>query len=304
MSWDALRFCRDHGVMFSLSGKNVRPGWVHFCCPICDDHSNHGGFNPENGTYACWRCNGSHPNIIISKLLHISSSEAQKVYEEYEGATSMRKALNREKGPKPTKIDLPGGSLRTPHVKYLQKRGFDPDEIMDRFGVLGTGPTETWEGCDFRLRIIIPIYDLQGRLVNFQGRDITNRQELRYKGPPVDKVPLHHKHTLYGAHTARNTSRIVAVEGVMDQWRMGDGFVCTFGTSLTSQQIYLLSQWDEVIFLFDPEPEAQKRAREYGTQLAALGRSVEIISADFGAGRDPGDLSPTEAQEVRRELGI
>lgn len=304
MSWDALRFCRENGVTFYLSGKNVRPGWVHFRCPMCGDHSNHGGFNPEDGSYACWRCKGSHPHAIISKLLNLPANEAEDLYNEYEGTTSMRKILNKDTGPRPTKIELPGGPLRPAHKKYLKGRGFDPDECIERFGLLGTGPSERWQGVDFRLRIIIPIYDYLGRLVNFQGRDITNKQELRYKGPPVDMVPLHHKHTLYGAHKCRDTSTIVVVEGVLDQWRMGDGFVCSFGTSMTTQQIYLLSQWEEIIFLFDPEKEAQKRATEYGKQLASLGRKVETISADFGGGRDPGDLTPAEALGIRRDLGI
>jgi hypothetical protein len=308
MAWDALRFCQENGVQFWLTGKNVRPGWVHIRCPLCGDHSNHGGFDPEDGSYACWRCKGSHPVALIARLLHIPRTEAEKVWGEYDGGVAMRRALNKEEGPeRPTSITLPGEPLRGPHREYLMSRGFRPTKLIESHGLLGTGPATQWEGADFRLRIIIPIYDQTGRLVNFQGRDITGKQELRYKGCPVEKAVVHHKHLLYGAHKAVGARRIIVVEGVFDQWRIGDGAVCTFGTSLTQHQVHALSQWPEIIFLFDPEPEAQARAREYAVQLAALGRSVELANADFGLGpdgkaRDPGDLLPSEAEELKRGL--
>lgn len=307
MAWDALRFCQENQVQFFLSGKNVRPGWVHIRCPLCGDHSNHGGFNPEDGSYACWRCKGTHPVSLIAKLLHIPKIEAQKVWNDYDGGVLVRRALNKEKTDRPSSIVPPGSELSSHHKEYLMKRGFRPTVAIQEHNLLGTGPVCEWQGSDFRLRIIIPIYDINGRLVNFQGRDITGKQELRYKGCPVDKAVLHHKHLLYGAHKAASAKRIIVVEGVFDQWRLGTGSVCTFGTSLTQQQVLALSRWPEIIFLFDPEPEAQARAREYAVQLAALGRSVELANTDFGVGpdgsaRDPGDLLPAEALELKMEL--
>lgn len=312
MAWDALRFCRDYAVPYWLSGKNVRPGWVHVKCPCCSDHSNHGGFNPADGNYACWRCPGSHPVDVVRRLLGVPRDEAERIYAEYSGATGIRAGLNR-KGPRdsapvlPTKIHLPGGPLRPHHKRYLASRGFDPDKLENLYGLTGTGPVEEWQGSDFRLRVIIPIHDHRGRLVSFQGRDITGKQELRYKACPVAKAIMNYKDTLYGAHLAWGMSRVVVVEGVFDQWRMGDGFVCSFGTSMTDSQLAVLAQWPEIIFLFDPEPEAQSRALGYAKALASLGRQVELVEADFGLDangdpRDAGDLSPEEAQELRMEL--
>lgn len=249
---------------------------------------------------------------VVRRLLGVPRDEAEKVYAEYSGATGIRAGLNR-KGPresdivKPTKIYPPGEALSTYHRRYLSDRGFDPDRLEQMYGLTGTGPNESWEGSDFRLRIIIPIHDHRGRLVSFQGRDITGKQELRYKACPVAKAIMNYKDTLYGAHHAWGLSRIVAVEGVFDQWRMGDGFVSTFGTSLTDAQIAVLAQWPEIIFLFDPEKEAQARALEYAKTLASLGRQVELVEADFGLDangdpRDAGDLSEEEARELRMEL--
>lgn len=300
--WDAVRFCKDFSLPFWLSGKNVRPGQVAIRCPLCPDHSNHGSLNPETGGYQCWRC-GNHSTVwVIRRLLGISGMDAEKVWAEYDGGiSSQRGALNNRPKAQGLAIKLPGDVMAQHHRDYLTSRGFDAEYLEKKYGLLGTGPACRWEGSDFRLRVIIPIYDDRGVLVNFQGRDITGRSELRYKGCPVEKAIKHHKDLVYGAHLATGR-RVIAVEGVFDQWRLGDGFVATFGTSITQAQIATLANWEEIFFLYDPEPEAQAKARGYCQALAALGRRVELIAADFGDGRDPGDLSETEAAEVRREL--
>lgn len=300
MAWDAVRFLRDYRIPHFLEGKNVRPGCVSVRCPVCTDHSNHGNFNPATGGYFCWRCGGHSTTRIISRLIGVPFAEADRVFHEYDQLSASRDTLNKRKRGGAGAIELPGEDLGPNHRAYLAGRGFDPDFLVSTYGIRGTGPACRWQGSDFRLRVIIPIHDEHGRLVNFQGRDITNRQELRYKGPPVELVVKHHKELVYGAHLVTGR-RVVVVEGVFDAWRMGPGFVATFGTSLTPAQVATLANWDEIFFMFDPEPEAQARAREYGGQLAALGRKIEIIRADYG-GRDPGDLTAKEAEEIRKDL--
>lgn len=302
MSFDANRFCMDNSIPTWTEGKNVRPGWLHIQCPMCDDGSNHGGFS-KWGQYKCWRCGSHSPKWVVKTLLRIPISEAEKLLDEYDNGLSYTpdEAIVREY--RQTPLILPGSDLNPIQEAYIRGRGFDPRHIQRTYGILGTDHTGFWEGdTDFRWRIIIPIYDHKGHLINFQGRDYTDEQELRYKGCPIERSLLHHKETLYGEHLCMDRKRVVVVEGVMDMWRMGQGFVCTFGTSMTKAQVARLSQWDEIYFLFDPEAEAQARAKEAGTELAALGKKVEIISADFGEGRDPADLSEQEAQEVREEL--
>ena len=44
---------------------------------------------------------------------------------------------------------------------------------------------------------------------------------------------------------------------------MGNETVCTFGTSITKEQIKELSRFKKISFLFDPEREAQKKAVFY-----------------------------------------
>jgi DNA primase len=194
----------------------------------------------------------------------------------------------------------------------LEHRGFDPDWIALEHGVKAAGPkclwegegaTSDWKGSWFSNRLIVPIRDKSGQVVNFQGRSILKDEMVRWKGPPVDRVPVHQKTLLYGHHACTGDT-VAVVEGICDQWRLGRGSVATFGTSLTVQQLRLLGGFRRVLFLFDSEPEAQARARRYAADLAALGRSVSVVDLELSGKRDMADLSEEEARAVRRELGI
>lgn len=299
----------DLGVPCWTEGKNCSPGRVSIQCPFCNDHSNHGSFGIDKGDYRCWRCEGGYPAKAVSLAAHVPMDTVRQYMTKYSKGGNGANTTRRRVSGSVTSITLPGSRISEPHIKYLQGRGFDPEELEFYHGIKGTTDVGMWNGIDFKYRVIIPVYDVDGNLCTFQGRDYTGRQELRYKCCPVNMAVTHHKHLLYGAELARNRDRIVVVEGVFDQWRMGPGSVATFGTSLTREQVNLLTKWKSVLFLFDPEPEAQAHAREYANDIASCGIDVDVCAAEFGLDkdgnpRDPGDLTPDEARSVMAELGI
>lgn len=301
--WDAVRFLHDYAVPYVTTGAHTSAGWVNINCPLCHDTDSHGGFNPEKGYYHCWHCGGVPLDRVVRLLVGGSRDDAEKIVREYLGTNShARDGVVRKAGA--TRLVLPGTPLGKFHRKYLRKRGFDPDVLERTYGLLGTGPGERFHGVDYSLRIIIPLHDMTGRLISFQGRDITGKDELRYKGCSVEHSLQHYKETLYGAHLSLKRKRIAVVEGVFDQWRLGIGSVATFGTSLMPQQVRALAHWEEIVFLFDSEGPAQAKAVEYARQLAALGRNVEVAELQGLGGKDPGDLSEEEAAELRADLRI
>jgi DNA primase len=66
---------------------------------------------------------------------------------------------------------------------------------------------------NFRRRVLIPVYDLDGVLVSFQGRDITGSAEQKYLFPIGYAVTGSH---LYNGHNVSGTTRIVVGEGAFD----------------------------------------------------------------------------------------
>ena len=147
---------------------------------------------------------------------------------------------------------------------------------------------------------MIPVF-YKGQLVTYQGRDITDQQQSKYKNLSIEESIIPRGKIFYNFDNIFLKNTIIYIcEGVFDVWRMGDGFVCSFGTSLSDAQIKLLSQFKKVVFIFDPEEEAQKKARQSAGKLSALGVSVGLFR--LPKDKDPADLSDSEAEELRREL--
>ncbi len=62
-------------------------------------------------------------------------------------------------------------------------------------------------------RLLIPVYDLDGKLVTFQGRDIIGDQDAKYLFPPA--LPGTGRF-LYNGHNAVRARRIAMGEGAFD----------------------------------------------------------------------------------------
>ena len=323
----ASHFLQDYGIQVGSEST----AYLNIACPYCHGSSTSPtplGIHRSKGIVSCWRC-GSHSLLeTITLLTGASFKEAREIVQDY-GFQAPAAVL---RGPSTIRTcPLPGGPLTPPFRQYLESRGLDPDWIALEHGVLAAGPKTLWHGEDtkwpgqwFSNRLIIPIHDRLGTVVNFQGRWIgkethkwakIKREEggeiveewqwvpiIRYKGAQVDKVPVHHKHLLYGAWHARQ-DLVAVVEGVVDQWKMGRGTVATFGTTLTVHQIRELAKFRRILFCFDSEPEAQAKATKYARELAALGREAEVVDLELGD-RDPGDLDSGEVGAIRRELGL
>ena len=291
--FNAIGFCEDYNIPFQQKRE-----FTNIYCPFC--HRRYYGGIATTGKFYCWKCGGHYLDSVISKLLNIRKDQAEIIISDYE-LHSVFIGKQKEKTEGVTKVEMIGEELATIHRKYLKKRKFNPDSLSRKYGLTGTMHTPA-HPLDFRYRIIIPIF--QGnRLISYQGRDISGQATTRYKALPPDHSVIHYKHTLYGEQFCAG-SQIAVVEGVTDQWRMGDGFVCTYGTALTAYQLKRLAKYERVFFVFDPGAEAN--AIKYARELAALrhGIQVEYVDLELPVGTDPGDLSDQESKKIRRELNF
>lgn len=305
---DYESICKQLDIPYWTSGKNNVEGCLTIHCPCCPDNdpdpSRHGNLNPSDGSYSCWRCKGSHPSVVIARAAHISVQAASDLIRKY---TTGVASVKREEVKMANSITLPGSY--TPldiHRNYLEGRGFDVGELKFYHGIKFTGMMEKWEGMNWQFRIIIPVFDRQNRLVSFQGRDVTGKQD-RYLFPPKEKQVRDCKTLLYGAEMCGKKDALLVVEGVMDAWKLGAGAVCTFGSSVTQEQVLEMSHWRRVFLAFDNEPAAVQHARDVAKQLSSLGTESFIVNTDFGLDsqgnvRDVGDLSVSEAREFMKDV--
>ena len=305
---DYESICKQLDIPYWTSGKNNVEGCLTIHCPCCPDNdpdpSRHGNLNPADGSYSCWRCKGSHPSVVIARSAHISVQAASDLIRKY---TTGVASLKREEVKMANSITLPGSY--TPldiHRNYLESRGFDVGELKFYHGIKFTGMMEKWEGMNWQFRVIIPVFDRRNNLVSFQGRDVTGKQD-RYLFPPKEKQVRDCKTLLYGAELCGKKDALLVVEGVMDAWKLGAGAVCTFGSSVTQEQVLEMSHWRRVFLAFDNEPAAVQHARDVAKQLSSLVTEAFLVNTDFGMDsegnvRDVGDLSFSEAREFMKDV--
>jgi len=299
MSFDFEKFSVDHSVAIITEGyKQCSRGWIQTNCPFCPKEmcvGPHLGFNIAEDYFNCWRC-GFHLHLeVIESLGGYSRDEARYVLKRYFQPGTGVKRPSTERSPTPTSITLPPGTgpMTAAHRKYLDRREYDPNMLERVWDLKGTGPTGK-----YKFRIIIPITH-RGHLCTYQGRDITNRSELKYKAPPGEEEVRCIKDCLYGLDVVPG-SDVVITEGVADVWRLGPGAVATFGIEWTNAQVKLLRPFKRRFILFDSaDVQAIRQAEKLSHALGAFDRNTEIIEVHD---KDPGEMSQDDADELMNEL--
>jgi len=176
-------------------------------------------------------------------------------------------------------------------AKALEKRGLTDAGV--KAGVVKRDASGLYDA--FRARVMFPIRDAQGHVIAFGGRVLDSRLPKYLNSP---ESPAYSKQrTLYGLHEARQAiasqDRVIIVEGYFDVialWQAGfRETVASCGTSLTVEQLRLLSRYTKNVFAcFDGDAAGRKaslRALEIFLQAGLLGRGIFIPS-----GFDPDTL--------------
>jgi DNA primase len=221
-------------------------------------------------------------------------AQAKSILRQYRGRPLARhKALIIRK----PYIDPPEGlmSLSKAAGLYLRGRNFKPLELARKWGLQSFRAN----GGNFSGRLYIPVIQ-NGVLVSWQARDVSGKSNYKYLALADGESAAPIKDTVYGIDNAKGPECIV-VEGVFDAMRLGYGAVALFGIKYTQAQIKILrNKFKAINILFDPEPQAQASARKLAAALNVLG--ARAVVWELPGGGDPGDLSPEEAEEVRRAI--
>lgn len=312
-------------------------------CPACGDHKWRTWLNAETGlgncfhgdchvkTYNKWKFIREHLGNPPPRLV---AEHIKKVAGEL-GWVSKRRYKPKPKvvEVEPAEVVLPTDCVMLPdangnNLAYLEERGID-SELAKTYrlrycirgsisyeSAIGEREEQFWGG-----RVVIPVYDLRGRLVNFQGRDITGKSARKYIFPPG--LPSAGKF-LYAGHLARGAKEVIVTEGVFDVMSIRAALqhdrdlhevaaVATFGMHLSDNdsdddQVGAFIKLKrtglgKVTFMWDSEPKAIKNAVAAATRLSRLGLQVKV--AVLPEGKDPNDCTPDEiAQSYYSALDV
>lgn len=226
----------------------------------------------------------------------------------------------------PLSMELPTKEGET--LVYLRDRGIDDD--LTRYFHLRycidawwnfTKPDGTSGGQNFGQRVIIPVYDLDGTLVTFQGRDITGTKEDKYLFP--SQLPGTGRFLLNGQNVGP-ARRATIGEGAFDVFSLKiavDGAsdlrdivpVGSFGKHLSYGDVAGNDQLgrflklkgqglQEVIICWDGEAKALIAALDAAKLLVGIGLRVRI--ALMPPGKDPNEVTPDVTQAALRNATL
>jgi DNA primase len=184
---------------------------------------------------------------------------------------------------------------------YLVEQKHYAVELVEKAGLLVPRKNNSGFYDRFRDRLMIPIHDLQGRVVGFGGRTLTEEQPKYLNSPETelfDKGKL-----LFGLDKARaaiaKQDQAVVVEGYFDVIALHNAgvtnAVASMGTALSSGQVRQLLRYTEskrIVLNFDADNagnQAAERAVGEVETLAYRG-DVQLRVLNIPDGKDPDEF--------------
>jgi DNA primase len=151
----------------------------------------------------------------------------------------------------------------------------------------------------FRDRFIIPIRDVQGRVIGFGARALSNERQPKYLNSPQSRL-FDKSHILFGFDQARRaireTETAIVVEGYLDVMQAHQAgyknVVATMGTALTKEHLQTLGKYAQKLILALDADAAGIKATLRGLEVAReeLGsQHVQVMDMN-GVMRQAGQL--------------
>jgi DNA primase len=217
----------------------------------------------------------------------------------------------------PESVSLP---INGRNLKYLENRNITvtiAQYFNLRMCLKGSFKYKDDEGKDrtqsYSKRIILPIFDLDGDMVSFQGRDITGEADKKYLFPPGFSATGSH---LYNGQNAHGAEDVVIGEGAFDVMATKialDGQmelrgvvpIGSFGKHLSNggenSQLEKLIKLKEgglkrVTIMWDGEDKAIDAAIETGLLLRAHGFIARV--AILPSGKDPNEVAASVVRDA------
>ncbi|MBF2084536.1 DNA primase [Thermoleptolyngbya sp. C42_A2020_037] len=202
---------------------------------------------------------------------------------------------------------------------YLVEQKRYPVERVEQAGLLVPRQGGSGYYDRFRDRLMIPICDVQGRVIGFGGRALGDEQP-KYLNSPEGELFDKGK-TLYALDLAKGAiakrDEAIVVEGYFDVIALHaagiTNVVASMGTALTQGQIKQLLRYTEskrIIFNFDDDKAGQKAADRAIGELADLAYrgEVQVRILNLPEGKDPDEFlkahSPSAYQDLLQDAPL
>jgi DNA primase len=318
----------DYKQSYGVSGEqlNLRE------CPCCGDDRYRTYINAETGLGNCFKCNETFSPWKLVKAL-TGAENGKAIYDRLEEFIGGRRYSTKKK-PKletfkndgwklPSSFEIPveiDGEKK--NLQYLEERNVDIEMAKYfelRWCLRGTYEATNPNGEDmcqyYNDRVIIPVFDLRGELVTFQGRDMTGKSDRKYLFPfglPGTGM------FLYNGHNARGCEHICMGEGAFDVFAIkralhndpsteNVGIVGSFGKHLSYGRPDGQDQLGQFIklkklglktvtIMWDGEEKVISALIDAADRLSRVG--LEVKMAFLPREKDPAEVEPSVVRKA------
>ncbi len=164
-------------------------------------------------------------------------------------------------------------------VDAMKKKGYTDKELRSA-DLVGEKNGRIYDR--FRNRLMFPIIDVRGNVIGFGGR-VLDDSTPKYLNSN-ETIIFNKRKNLFGLNFAKKTkeSSIILVEGNIDVVTLHqfgfDNAVASLGTSLTEEQVALLTRYTEqVILTYDADEAGQRAAQRAIPMLEKAGIRVKVL---------------------------
>ena len=164
-------------------------------------------------------------------------------------------------------------------VDAMRRKGYTDQELRDA-DLVGEKNGRIYDR--FRNRLMFPIIDVRGNVIGFGGR-VLDDSKPKYLNSNETLI-FNKRKNLFGMNFAKKTKEpyIILVEGNIDVVALHqygfDNAVASLGTSLTEEQVTLLSRYtEEVVLTYDADEAGQRAAKRAIPMLEKAGIKVRVL---------------------------
>lgn len=271
-------------------GKRTSKGNVAYHCKFCNHlkpklevnfTENKEGKNPWN----CWTCNTKGQTIkSLFKRLNILSEN----YTELSKLVKISPLKYIEKNEAITSLELPKEFTRIydkplkKYINYLLERGLTKIDIL-RYGI---------GYCDegiYKNRIIIPSYDIDGKLTFFSARSIEKNTFNKYINPTVSRniIPFE--------MMVNWNLPITICEGMLDAIAIKRNSIPLLGKTIQSKLMEKLVQSKVKEIYIALDKDAIKQSLSFCEKFLNEGKKVYLVELN---GKDPSDIGFEEINSI------
>ncbi|NEP37947.1 MAG: DNA primase [Okeania sp. SIO2H7] len=252
----------------------------------------------------------------LYEILALTTSFYQHALRQPQGKTALEYLLSSRQLREETIVKFQLGyapnGWETIYGYLVEQKGF-PVELVEKAGLILPRKTGGGYYDRFRNRLIIPIHDLQGRVIGFGGRSLGDEQPKYLNSPETELFDK--GKTLFALDKAKTAiskeDKAVVVEGYFDAIALHaagiSNAIASLGTALSLFQVRQLLRYTDskqVILNFDADKAGIKATdRAIGeVEKLAYGGEVQLRVLNLPEGKDADDFLKAFSAEKYREL--